>query len=80
MLTCEGPGVPEVAVFASNKTRLDVWEDNEELVELTQEKLVPVTQRFTFPLADGFTAQVLLKLPPNMDSSGNTKYPMLVNV
>ncbi|KAI7815507.1 DPP4, partial [Rhyzopertha dominica] len=80
VLTCEGPGVPEVAVFASNKTRLDVWEDNEELVELTQEKLVPVTQRFTFPLADGFTAQVLLKLPPNMDSSGNTKYPMLVNV
>lgn len=80
VLTCEGPGVPEVSLYAINNTKIEIWENNEELIELVQEKLIPTSQRFAFPVADGFTAQVHLKLPPNMDTSGNTKYPMIVNV
>lgn len=80
VLNCEGPGVPETSLYSINNTKLEVWEDNEEMVELIEDKLVPSSQRFNFTIDDGFTAQVYLRLPPNLDTSGNTKYPMLVNV
>ncbi|CAH1961628.1 unnamed protein product [Acanthoscelides obtectus] len=34
----------------------------------------------TFDVAGGFKANVMLRLPPNLDESGSTKYPMVVNV
>lgn len=80
VLNCEGPGVPETSLYSIDDGKIEIWEDNEEMVELIQEKLVPSSQRFNFSVADGFTAQVYLRLPPNLDTSGNTKYPMLVNV
>lgn len=80
VLSCEGPGVPEISVYNINGTKQTTWEDNDDVVELLEDKLVPITERFTVSLADGFVAQVQLKLPPNLDRTGETKYPMLVNV
>lgn len=80
VLSCEGPGVPEISVYSINRTKQATWEDNDDVVELLEDKLVPVTERFTVTLANDFVAQVQLKLPPNFDRTGETKYPMLVNV
>lgn len=41
---------------------------------------MPTVEIHTIPISDGFTAKVLMQLPPNMDRSGNTKYPLLVDV
>lgn len=41
---------------------------------------MPRTEIHTVPIGDNFTAKVLLQLPPNMDRSGKTKYPLLVDV
>lgn len=72
--------MPEVSLFSINQTRLRLWEGNEEVRELVEDKLVPTIERLTVDVADGYVAQVQLKLPPNIDKSGQTKYPMLVNV
>lgn len=44
------------------------------------DKAVPLIERFTVDVTGGYVAQVQLKLPPNIDKTGETKYPMLVNV
>ena len=41
---------------------------------------MPSVEIHSVNIADGFKAKVLLQLPPNMDRSGKTKYPMLVDV
>lgn len=41
---------------------------------------MPEQEIHTINIANGFTAKVLLQLPPNIDRKGNTKYPMLVDV
>lgn len=41
---------------------------------------LPTHKILTVNIDGGFQAKVLLQLPPNMDTSGNTKYPMLVDV
>lgn len=41
---------------------------------------MPTTEIVNIPISDGFEAKVLLQLPPNMDRSGKTKYPLLVDV
>lgn len=41
---------------------------------------LPVVQYHHIGLKSGFDAVVKLQLPPGMDTSGNTKYPMLVDV
>lgn len=80
VVTCAGPGVPEVKIFTKDHKELLDWDDNEELSEMVREKAIPTIQKMTFDIADGFKAQVSLKLPPNLDTSGATKYPVLVNV
>lgn len=79
MLNCDGPGVPENVVVSKNK-RVAVWENNEQISDIMKTTRFPRTEKYTFDVADGFKANVLLKLPHNLDRSGNTKYPMLVNV
>lgn len=56
------------------------WEKNENLIRNLNEYLLPEIEIHTIPLEDDFSAKVLLQLPPNMDRSGNKKYPMLVDV
>lgn len=56
------------------------WELNTELRAKLKLKAMPTYEIHTFPIAGNFTAKVLLQLPPNLDRSGNTKYPLLVDV
>lgn len=79
-ITCAGPDVPQILIYSDSGKELLLWENNEDLRQIVNQKKVPITKKFTFNIADGFTARVSLKLPPNLDTSGNTKYPMLVNV
>lgn len=79
-LTCDGPDVPEVAIYKSNGRKLEIWEDNKQVQSNIEGIALPKTQRLTFKVAGGFTAHAMLLLPPNMDMSGDTKYPMIVDV
>ncbi|XP_075211314.1 dipeptidyl peptidase 4 omega [Lycorma delicatula] len=79
-LTCAGPHVPEIRLFDKFGKEIITWEDNDELKEILEEVTLPLTKEFTIPVADGFEAVVKLLLPPNIDTSGQTKYPMLIQV
>ncbi|KAK5646663.1 hypothetical protein RI129_005127 [Pyrocoelia pectoralis] len=79
VINCEGPNVPETTIFSKNKM-IDVWESNPELQSLVRNVRTPVIEKLKFDVPGGFKANVMLKLPPDMDKSGETKYPMLVNV
>lgn len=72
--------MPQVSLYDNNGHEVLNWTNNEELARYLGEKLVPTMEKLEFDIADGFKAKVLLRLPPNLDTSGETKYPMLVNV
>ncbi|XP_008202160.1 venom dipeptidyl peptidase 4 isoform X1 [Nasonia vitripennis] len=80
VLTCAGPGIPEITIHNRNSTKVYAWESNIAVAELIAEKSRPTVKRFTVPVPGGFEAQVKLLLPPNADLSGKTKYPMLLYV
>ncbi|XP_076230244.1 venom dipeptidyl peptidase 4 isoform X2 [Nomia melanderi] len=80
VLTCAGPGVPEIAVYDRNSKKLFVWENNEAVSEIIAEKSQPVVRRYNVPVPGGFKARVRLLIPPDADLSGATKYPMLIFV
>lgn len=56
------------------------WETNEALRAKLKGVALPSHKILTFNIDGGFQAKVLLQLPPNLDTSGKTKYPMLVDV
>lgn len=56
------------------------WERNDAMRQSLAKKALPTKKRMKVPLPGGFEAQVMLWLPPNVDLSGNKKYPMLVDV
>ncbi|XP_067612885.1 venom dipeptidyl peptidase 4-like isoform X2 [Eurosta solidaginis] len=86
-ITSDGPGIPYTTIHEWSwendqvvlKKLMD-WELNSELHAKLKLKAMPTHEIHTFPIAEGFTAKVLLQLPPNLDRSGNTKYPLLVDV
>ncbi|XP_069968289.1 venom dipeptidyl peptidase 4 isoform X2 [Bactrocera oleae] len=86
-ITSDGPGIPMTVLYEWNwendqvvlKKVID-WELNTELRAKLKLKAMPTYEIHTFPIAGNFTAKVLLQLPPNLDRSGNTKYPLLVDV
>ncbi|KAJ8679458.1 hypothetical protein QAD02_015245, partial [Eretmocerus hayati] len=80
VLTCAGPGIPEITIHDKNATKLHVWESNEVVAEIIADRARPIIKRVAVPISGGFQAQVKLHLPPNADLSGNTKYPMLIYV
>ncbi|XP_037901190.1 venom dipeptidyl peptidase 4 isoform X1 [Glossina fuscipes] len=87
VITSLGPGIPMVAVYEwsleNNQVSLGKmlkWEFNENLANKLATYDLPVQEIHNIPIANGFTAKVLLQLPPNMDRSGKTKYPLLVDV
>lgn len=80
VLTCAGPGVPEISIYNRNGKRVTIWEDNEAVSELLDSKAQPIVHKYKIPVPGGFTAQVRLLIPPDADLSGATKYPMLVYV
>lgn len=69
--------------FLADKVTLNKivdWENNDNLRTTLKDFAMPTVEIHTIPISDGFTAKVLMQLPPNMDRSGNTKYPLLVDV
>ncbi|XP_018327764.1 venom dipeptidyl peptidase 4 isoform X2 [Agrilus planipennis] len=79
-LKCEGPGVPQISIFRTNNQHVTDWTNGDELKSKLRNKSIPTIKQMSFEVAGGFVAQVLLKLPPNLDTSGNVKYPMVVHV
>ncbi|XP_046809114.1 venom dipeptidyl peptidase 4 isoform X2 [Lucilia cuprina] len=87
IITSLGPSIPQTVIYewsyVNNQVNLNkivTWEDNENLRKTLSNYDLPTMDIHSIPIADGFTAKVLLQLPPNMDRSGKTKYPMLVDV
>lgn len=80
VLTCAGPGVPDISIYNKNSTLLFVWEDNDVVTEIIDERSQPIVQKYKVSVPGGFNAQVRLLIPPGADLSGATKYPMLVYV
>ncbi|XP_057672414.1 venom dipeptidyl peptidase 4 isoform X1 [Diorhabda carinulata] len=80
VFTCAGPDVPHISIYDKDGKMVTVWTDNKELANFLKNKQLPVLKKLSFDVAGGFKANVLLRLPPNMDTSGQVKYPMLVNV
>ena len=79
-LSCLGPGIPEISIFDMNNNKLMTWENNEFIKNKLSAKVLPTIERLTVPVSGGFNAVVVLFLPPNMDKSGKTKYPLLIYV
>ncbi|KAK7866724.1 hypothetical protein R5R35_003146 [Gryllus longicercus] len=80
MHSCSGPDVPEVSLYDKENKHLMIWEDNQEVRELLKDRVLPTIKQMRVDVPGGFRALVQLLLPPNMDTSGHTKYPLLVNV
>ncbi|KAK3930969.1 Venom dipeptidyl peptidase 4 [Frankliniella fusca] len=81
-LTCSGPGVPYTSILSLGKEVQKVvdWERNDNIREALAQLPLPTRKSVSVDLPGGFKAQVMLWLPPGADLSGNTKYPMLVDV
>lgn len=56
------------------------WETNDQTHQYLKEKLAPSVEYENIKLSSGYNATVRLQLPPHMDKSGKTKYPMIVHV
>ncbi|KAL2712951.1 venom dipeptidyl peptidase 4 isoform X2 [Vespula squamosa] len=80
VLTCAGPGVPEIFIYNRNGKKIATWEENEAVAELLKSKAQPIVHKYKIPVPGGFNAQVKLLIPPDADLSGAIKYPMLVYV
>ncbi|XP_065332431.1 venom dipeptidyl peptidase 4-like isoform X1 [Cloeon dipterum] len=79
-ITCNGPDVPGVVIFNKNRDRLAVWEENTRLFDFMNTHSRPTSKRLFVDVPGGMQAYAEMLLPPDMDTSGNTKYPMLINV
>ncbi|CAD7080974.1 unnamed protein product [Hermetia illucens] len=82
-----GPDVPQATLYEYSLTnnnlamkRLLDWEPNKDIRDTISKLQLPKTSFHSIDLENGYTAQVMLLLPPNADLSGKTKYPMLVDV
>lgn len=88
ILSLKGPDIPQEVLCTFKETsgriqlqKLTLWEKNEHLEQITSVKHVPSTEFHEIPITGtDFTAKVLLQVPHNIDRSGKTKYPMLVDV
>lgn len=80
-LTCSGPDPPHVSLYKmGSESPLVVWEINESLRQKIEGRDLPKILDTEVVVAEGFVAKARLWLPPGADTSGVTKYPMLVYV
>ncbi|KDR23986.1 hypothetical protein L798_07923, partial [Zootermopsis nevadensis] len=80
-LTCSGPDPPHVFLYRSDSdSPLAIWEINEDLRQKIEGRDLPQIQNTEINVPGGFQAKARLWLPPGADTSGRTKYPMLVYV
>jgi dipeptidyl-peptidase 4 len=56
------------------------WEENKNLADFMGQHSAPSKVRLFVDVGGGMKAYVQMLLPPDIDTSGNTKYPLLVNV
>ncbi|XP_063236970.1 venom dipeptidyl peptidase 4-like [Bacillus rossius redtenbacheri] len=81
-LVCSGPDPAFAEVYKA--TGLDaqplLWEDNEAYRRNVSSRSYPELYTTQVPVDGGFTATARLWLPPGLDRSGATKYPLLVFV
>lgn len=66
--------------FLAEMVFLQNWEGNHRLHTSLTNVSLPTIKYHQVPLKNGFDAIVKLQLPPNIDTTGKTKYPMLVDV
>lgn len=69
-----------VRLFTAEVEFLHNWEGNHRLHASLTNVSLPMIKYHQIPLKSGFDAIVRLQLPPNLDTSGKTKYPMLIDV
>jgi len=80
-LTCSGPDPAVVSLYKTGSdSPLVVWENNENLRQKIEGRDLPQILDTEVVVADGLVAKARLWLPPGADTSGLTKYPMLVYV
>ncbi|XP_058986361.1 venom dipeptidyl peptidase 4-like isoform X2 [Musca domestica] len=87
VITSMGPSIPITSVYEWNYSgnqvsliKLMDWEHNDNLRHKLEGTAMPTIEIETVQMSNGFSAKVLMQLPPNLDRSGKTKYPMLVDV
>nr|CAD7439496.1 unnamed protein product [Timema bartmani] len=68
------------ASSSGDDATVQVWESNEAFRESVSGRSYPNWYTTQVPVDGGFNATVRLWLPPGLDTSGDTKYPMLVYV
>nr|CAD7426094.1 unnamed protein product [Timema monikensis] len=68
------------ASSSGDDATVQVWESNEVFRESVSGRSYPDWYTTQVPVDGGFDATVRLWLPPGLDTSGDTKYPMLVYV
>lgn len=82
----DGPSLPRTDIVqlssqsSSEMVFLQNWEGNHRLHTSLTNVSLPTIKYHQIPLKNGFDAIVKLQLPPNIDTTGKTKYPMLVDV
>ncbi|XP_073988549.1 dipeptidyl peptidase 4 omega isoform X3 [Rhodnius prolixus] len=83
MQTCAGPVVPEIALFSKEGEKILTWERNSRIRRKLGNLILPENKEMRVPIAGAsgnMMAHVRLHLPPGIDTSGKTKYPLLVQV
>lgn len=88
VLTALGPKIPRVDIYSWNVTKDQSikltwqyeWEANKDISELLEMKKTPRIIHKDILLDSGFTAKVMMAVPPGVDLTGAIKYPMLVDV
>ncbi|KAI5703922.1 hypothetical protein M8J75_000106 [Diaphorina citri] len=80
VLSCIGPGIPEITLFDKTGQRLLYWDTNEDLRTALTNITLPSVEYMSVPIQPNMEAQVKLFLPPGLDTSGHKKYPLLIHV
>jgi dipeptidyl-peptidase-4 len=80
-LTCSGPDPVVVSLYrAKDALLIQLWEINENLRMKIAGRDLPEILDVDVSVSEGFVAKARLWLPPGADTSGRTKYPMLIYV
>lgn len=80
METCAGPVVPEMHLFNKDGEKVMTWEKNDRLKKKLEDVTLPENEELMVEIEGGHEVHVQIFKPPGMDTSGETKYPLLVQV
>lgn len=87
IINAAGPSIPRMDIYRVNYNNNTVnlslvreWDAHNALRNFLRSKSIPTIEFDTIRLDNGFDAEVIITLPPNIDRSGATLYPMLIEV